>query len=382
MGWSTWCTDDPFCAFDTCNEKEVREIADALVSEGLRDLGYTTILLDDCWSAETRNASTNELMPVAKTFPSGIPALVDYLGDRGIDLGLYTDVGKTTCRKGRPGSFGHYQLDAETLVGWGVKYVKIDNCDRPAGWTEQQLYANFSAAFNATGTPVYLGACEWGDSHPETWAGDYVQGYRVACDHLPFWEFPPEAAGDVCYGQGVKGMLENMAFLHPEKYVKPYAWMDADFLMTTYDPTMSHSDSRTEFSMWAMWSAPLITATDVRHMSHERKAILSNTEVLAIHKDPLWQAAHLVANTTHGQIWARPLHNGDLAVALINTHDFLPRVMAFDFAQVGWHHSSASLRDLWDHKDLGVHSSRYASSVGPHDIHLLRLSPNQNQHQL
>ena len=138
--------------FDTCNEKEVREIADALVSEGLRDLGYTTILLDDCWSAETRNASTNELMPVAKTFPSGIPALVDYLGDRGIDLGLYTDVGKTTCRKGRPGSFGHYQLDAETLVGWGVKYVKIDNCDRPAGWTEQQLYGKQAHSLTHTHT--------------------------------------------------------------------------------------------------------------------------------------------------------------------------------------------------------------------------------------
>ncbi|KNC52547.1 galactan galactosyltransferase 1 [Thecamonas trahens ATCC 50062] len=376
MGWSTWCTDDPFCAFDTCDEVEVRSIADALVDSGLSKLGYTTILLDDCWADFNRTAE-GKLQPLPKTFPSGIPALVRYLGDRGLGLGLYTDVGTTTCRKGRPGSYGHYETDAATFAEWGLSYVKIDNCARPGGKTEVELYSAFSAALNATGHPMYIGMCEWGDNHPEEWAPAIVQGYRVQQDHLPFAKFPPLAAG-AGLGQGVVDVIEYMAYLQPSRHVAPYAWMDPDFLMTMYEPTMPRGVSRMEFSMWAMWSAPLITATDVRHMSHDKREILTNTEVLAIHSDPLWHAADLVANVSGGHVWARPLADGDIAVALLNFHDFLPRILKFDFAAVGWPAGqSAELRDLWAHASLGVHSTGYAHTVGPLDLLLVRMSKAQ-----
>ncbi len=38
------------------------------------------------------------------------------------------------------GSFGYYEQDAKTLAGWGVDFVKTDNCNRPGQFTEQQLY--------------------------------------------------------------------------------------------------------------------------------------------------------------------------------------------------------------------------------------------------
>lgn len=41
-------TDDYCGLLDLCFEKELHEIADALVSTGMRELNYTTILLDDC----------------------------------------------------------------------------------------------------------------------------------------------------------------------------------------------------------------------------------------------------------------------------------------------------------------------------------------------
>ena len=47
-GWSTWSTDDIAGLLDFCYEKEIHEIADALVSTGMRALNYTTLLLDDC----------------------------------------------------------------------------------------------------------------------------------------------------------------------------------------------------------------------------------------------------------------------------------------------------------------------------------------------
>ena len=40
-------------------------------------------------------------------------------------------------------------------------------------------------------------------------------------------------------------------------------------------------------SLWVMAASPLLTCVDPRTMSAEIKAILTNPEVLAIHKDPL-----------------------------------------------------------------------------------------------
>jgi hypothetical protein len=52
MGWTTWCTDDLCGLIDFCNEAEVHSIADAMVSTGMRDLGYKCVppqLLQRCF---------------------------------------------------------------------------------------------------------------------------------------------------------------------------------------------------------------------------------------------------------------------------------------------------------------------------------------------
>ena len=47
--------------------------------------------------------------------------------DRGLKLGIYTDVGINTCA-GYPGSEGHYEIDATTFAEWGVDMLKLDGC--------------------------------------------------------------------------------------------------------------------------------------------------------------------------------------------------------------------------------------------------------------
>ena len=44
MGWSSWNTFH--CGID---EKTVMEMANAMVSSGMKDAGYTYINIDDCW---------------------------------------------------------------------------------------------------------------------------------------------------------------------------------------------------------------------------------------------------------------------------------------------------------------------------------------------
>ena len=58
----------------------------------------------------------------------------------------------------------------------------------------------------------------------ESWGADVAQMYRVQMDHLPFWHFPPDAAG-VGFGQGTGDIIEYMASLTPSQYSKPYGWL-------------------------------------------------------------------------------------------------------------------------------------------------------------
>ena len=54
-------------------------MADLLVSEGYRDVGYQYVNIDDCWSAKKRDPVTKALLPDPVRFPSGIKALADYV---------------------------------------------------------------------------------------------------------------------------------------------------------------------------------------------------------------------------------------------------------------------------------------------------------------
>lgn len=142
MGWTTWCTDTGVvpCYDDYCDEKEVKSVADSIVKNGLDKLGYKWLLLDDCWASTTRSAASNEIQADATRFPSGtLKPLADYVHSLGLYLGAYTDVGPKTCRASRTGSWPFYQQDAQTFAAWTLDMVKMDWCDHPAPFTQQQL---------------------------------------------------------------------------------------------------------------------------------------------------------------------------------------------------------------------------------------------------
>ena len=104
MGWNSWNT------FETnIDEKLVKETADIMVASGMKDAGYTYIVLDDGWMTRERDTNGN-LVPDPIKFPSGMKALADYVHSKGLKIGIYSDAGATTCA-GRPGSRGHeYRL--------------------------------------------------------------------------------------------------------------------------------------------------------------------------------------------------------------------------------------------------------------------------------
>ena len=54
------------------------------------------------------------MQPDNQRFPSGIPALADYVHSLGLKFGIYEDYGTETCA-GYPGVMGHLEQDAKSI---------------------------------------------------------------------------------------------------------------------------------------------------------------------------------------------------------------------------------------------------------------------------
>ena len=99
-----------------------------------------------------------KLQPDPKRFPSGIPALADYIHKLGLKFGIYEDYGNLTCG-GYPGILGHMETDAQTFAEWGVDYVKLDGCySEPS--TMDAGYPQFGLYLNQTKRPMVY-SCSW-----------------------------------------------------------------------------------------------------------------------------------------------------------------------------------------------------------------------------
>jgi alpha-galactosidase len=123
MGWNSWNT------FQTnINEQLVKDIADVMVSSGMKDAGYTYLVLDDGWMAMERDTKTGDLVPDPKKFPNGLISVIDYVHYKGLKFGLYNCAGTKTCA-GYPGTRGYEYQDARFYAALNLDYLKFDWCN-------------------------------------------------------------------------------------------------------------------------------------------------------------------------------------------------------------------------------------------------------------
>lgn len=123
MGWNSW---EAFRREFT--EDSIKEQADAMVSTGLRDAGYTYLVIDGGWKPGTRGPN-NLLIEDPAKFPHGMKALADYVHSKGLKFGLHQPAGIHDCPKLSPGSQGFEEADAALFIKWGVDFIKYDRCD-------------------------------------------------------------------------------------------------------------------------------------------------------------------------------------------------------------------------------------------------------------
>jgi alpha-galactosidase len=360
MGWNSW--NHFHC--DDLNEKLVRQTADAIATNGMKDAGYQYVVLDDCWQS-SRDAEGNIVADPAK-FPSGIKALADYVHDRGLRFGLYTDAGMKTCA-GRPGSLGHEYQDAKRYAAWGVDYLKEDWCSTLPAQNTESSYTVMRDALAASGRPIVFSICEWGSTKPWLWAGAVGNMWRSTGDILDCWQCKMSWGGN-----SLSEILDLMSGFG--SYSGPGHWNDLDMLQVG-NGGMTEDEYRTNFGMWAIFAAPLIAGNDVVHMSTATREILTNKEVIAIDQDPLGQAGSRVMKTGDLEVWSKQLADGSRAVAMLNKGG-TPAKIAVNWNDIGYPTDlTASVRDLWSHKDIGRLKGSYSAEVPVHGIVMVKVKP-------
>jgi alpha-galactosidase len=360
MGWNSW---NKF-ACKGLNEKVVRETADAMAGNGMKDAGYQYVIIDDCW--QTGRDEAGNIVADAERFPSGIKALADYIHGKGLKFGIYTDVGTMTCAK-RPGSIGHEYQDAKQYATWGVDYLKEDWCNTLPGQNSESSYTLMRNALAASGRPIVFSICEWGSTKPWLWAGPIGNLWRATPDIQDCWDCKKNWGGG-----GVAQILDLMNGL--ETYAGPGHWNDPDMLEVG-NGGMSTEEYRAHFSMWAMLAAPLLAGNDISNMTADTKEILLNKDVIAIDQDALGQQGRRVKKTGDLEVWSKQLQDGGRAVALLNRGAAAAKI-SVAWTDLGYPDTvSASVRDLWTKKESSMVKGGYSVEVPSHGVVMVRVKP-------
>jgi alpha-galactosidase len=369
MGWNSW---NKF-GCKALTEQVVRDTANEMASNGMRDAGYAYLILDDCW-AGPRDAQ-GALTADPEKFPSGMKALGDYVHSKGLKFGIYSDAGKLTCAK-QPGSQGHEYQDAMSFASWGVDYVKYDWCHTGSRNTEE-AYALMADALRATGRDIVFSICNWGVDRPNEsdkslpweWGMKIGNLWRTTSDIRNDWQ------GRVRFGIGVLDIVDKNEPLYP--HAGPGHWNDPDMLEVGIDKNegLTWEEQRSHFSLWAMMAAPLIVGNDLTIMDDATRSILLNKDVIAVDQDQLGAQGRRVRDDGDLEVWSKPLADGGRAVLLFNRSGSPARI-ATKWSEHGYPDAlQVAVRDLWAHRDLGRIKGGFSAEVPSHGVVMLRVKP-------
>jgi alpha-galactosidase len=318
MGWDTY-----FALPGGFPEAVILQQADRLKRSGLQAKGYRLIWLDAGWWQGQRDPAGNMIVNPAQ-WPHGIAWLAKTLHQNGFQLGVYTDAGSTGCGV-HGGSFGHYQQDMNTLAAWGVDAVKVDWCGGVAATLDPMTqYGQIHQAIidNSSHRKMLLNICNFlQPSQKSPGVPLFPQSVFASYSFGPIygnsWRTDTDvgAPGNVPFGS----VLRNMdADATSPLAAGPGHWNDPDYLGP--DQGMNNAQFQTQFSMWAMLSAPLMISDNMTTMSGSAFATVSNANVIAIDQDTAGVQATIVANTVSGntEAWIKALGDRSFAVALLN----------------------------------------------------------------
>lgn len=353
MGWNSW---NAFA--ERIDEKTIRQIADALVSTGLRDAGYIYVNIDAGWQGYRDKRGIlhpNEKFPKMETLSA-------YLHSRGLKLGIYSSPGYVSCG-GYVGSHGYETQDAETFASWQVDLLKYDWCSADDLYKTKEemraVYAKMGIALRATRRPVVYSLCQYGLFDVGKWARE-VGGnlWRISSDSI--------------VGNRWNSVSDRFDNNGDPTDSGPGGWNDPDILLIG-NGGLTLDESRTHMTLWAMLGAPLLLGADIRNIAPELLSLLSNRDVIAVDQDSLGYQGRRIVQSSEVEVWLKRLSDDSRAVAIFNRGG-TPQDIGLFWEALGLARPS-QVRDLWSQTAIEAGPGGYHARVPAHGSIMLRLFP-------
>ncbi|KAJ5600931.1 hypothetical protein N7450_001998 [Penicillium hetheringtonii] len=370
MGWNSY--NHYACS---PNETIVKSNPKALVDLGLDKVGYRYVTIDCGWTIPDRvngSLTWNET-----NFPSGFPAIGEYIHGLGLLFGVYEDAGIRSCQTQieQAGSLYHEAQDAAMFVSWKIDALKYDNCfsDEATGYpnvnyapstSPKPRFANMTKALATQKRAVLFQICEWGIDFPALWAPDLGNTWRIGNDIIPAW-------------RAIWRTL-NQAVPH-SSFAAPGQWPDLDMLEVGND-VLTIPEEQTHFSLWAILKSPLVIGAALNDEStsinKDSLAILSNQDVIGFNQDSLGKSADLKRRWTEEQyeVWSGPLSNGRTVAAVINWADNA-RELTLNLPDIGLQYAG-QVKDIWAERVSKDVKTSYTSTVDPHGLNFANSNGN------
>lgn len=386
MGWSSW----NFLQSEV-SDKDIRAQADALISSGLAEHGYSYINIDDGWEEQLvgpRHTSIPTRDPDGTIRPNGrfpdMKALTAYIHAEGLKAGIYTTPGPRTCGCFE-GSYGHEDQDAKQFAQWGFDFLKYDLCSYPLkdGSSEElrKPYAEMGRILAKADRDI-LFSLSVGQTDSWKWGREIgAQMWRTG--------------GDLAWGpKGVYSSWDNIVATFKQgqlaRWAGPGGWNDPDYLLVGHmayipyneeppfvkidrilPPPLTPDEQLTQMSLWSLLAAPLMIGGDLTTLDQFSLSLLTNDEVISVDQDPLGRPATMVSQTGKLSVWARDLGDGSKAVGIFNLGE------REETATARWNDVGLTgeqiVRDLWKQQDLGRFDGSLSLLVAPHGVRFLKI---------
>ena len=372
MGWSSWN------AYGlNINDTLICSQADAIIGLGLAEKGYRYINIDDGYFGG-RDAN-GKLLTHKERFPNGLRGLVDYLHNKGLKAGIYTDAGANTCGSywATPkdtmgigvGLYGHDKQDFDLFFNeWDFDFVKIDYCGAEArnnidglDLDEEKRFKEIAQAIKTTSKKeISWNICRW--AFPGTWACEIADSWRTTEDIYLGW-------------QSIKSIISQSLYLSAYTSFGHYNDMD----MLEIGRGLSEEEDKTHFGIWCIMSSPLMLGCDLNSLSENALSLLKNEELIALNQDTLGLQAYVVEKTNDCYILVKDIEKRNdktRAVAAYNPTDNT-QTIKINFKTLDLS-GKIKIRDLFQRKDLGIWQNQcFEITLPSHSTRIYRLEAEE-----
>jgi alpha-galactosidase len=237
--------------------------------------------------------------------------------------------------------------------------------------TYRLLYKKTSDALLASGRKI-----TFSESAPAYFQGT-ADWYSVL-DWTPAYGNLWREGTDIALGQNDgkwDSILHNYAYNVPlGAYAGPGHWNDPDFLLAG-DAGLTADEQRSQVLLWAEMAAPLISSTDLTHLSDSALAILGDKDVIAVDQDRAGVQGHQVYSDAAYDVLVKPLKDGDTAVVLLNKTT-TPRDLTIGAPQLGFRQGAKLVAKDLVSGTTTVFTTSVSASVPAHGAVMYRIHQN------